>query len=174
VRHTQSHGSSLWCLAENLPIWGPWGATPVLQTCQCLSVWICMINECQTSLSLSRLCYLARIYIVRSVLCRICGNIPHDDVPMVDDTPMWWLHDDNNMPKVAPHFTCRQCTFNLHTHASINHLIFKHGKKALLGKCDGACKLSLNVERHWNALTSVAVLQKLTKFKISSGHMLRT
>jgi hypothetical protein len=82
--------------------------------------------------------------------------------------------DDDNMPKLAPHFTCRQCTFDLHTHTSINHLIFNLGKKALIGDCGGACKLSLNAERHWNALTSVAVLQKLPKVKIPSGCMLRT
>ncbi|KAG1883479.1 hypothetical protein F4604DRAFT_1920684 [Suillus subluteus] len=57
--------------------------------------------------------------------------------------------DDNDIPKVvAPHFTCRQRTFDLHTHASINHLVFNLGKHALVGDCGGACKLSLDAEKH--------------------------
>jgi hypothetical protein len=37
------------------------------------------------------------------------------------------------------------------------------GKKALIGDCGGA---SLDAERRWNALTSVAALQKLLKLRI--------
>jgi hypothetical protein len=81
---------------------------------------------------------------------------------------------EDDTPKVAPHFTCRQCTFDLHTHASINHLVFNLGKKALIGDCGGVCKLSPDAEKHWTTLTSVAVLQNLSKLKIPGGRMLRT
>ncbi|KAG2747137.1 hypothetical protein P692DRAFT_20835914 [Suillus brevipes Sb2] len=55
---------------------------------------------------------------------------------------------EDDTPKVAPHFTCQQCTFDLHTHASINHLVFNLGKKALIGDRSGACKLSPDAEKH--------------------------
>jgi hypothetical protein len=81
---------------------------------------------------------------------------------------------EDDAPKVAPHFTCWQRTFDLHTHASINHLVFNLGKTALIGDRGGACKLSPDAEKHWVALTSVAVLQKLPKLQIPGGRMLRS
>ncbi|KIK44125.1 hypothetical protein CY34DRAFT_803034 [Suillus luteus UH-Slu-Lm8-n1] len=43
-----------------------------------------------------------------------------------------------------------------------------------IGDRGGACKMSPDAEKHWIALTSVAVLQKLPKLKIPGGRMLRT
>ncbi|KIK35801.1 hypothetical protein CY34DRAFT_557832, partial [Suillus luteus UH-Slu-Lm8-n1] len=82
--------------------------------------------------------------------------------------------EDDDTPKVAPHFTCRKRTFNLHTQTLINHLVFNLGKKALIGDRGGACKLSPDAEKHCIALTFVAVLQKLPKLKIPGRRMLKT
>ena len=92
----------------------------------------------------------------------MCPSFPQSSLKLIYDASDY----GDTSRVVSPPFTCRQHTFDLHTHAPINHLVFNLGKRPFTTENDGMLMLSEEAARHWISLTSVRALQLLPKLKI--------